>query len=281
MHTYINTCMIYIYNYVIIYVCVYFYIYVYRLADGFARHSEGIMTNCVMAIDGLAVRVRQPFKSEVDNIKTWCCRKGGFALIVMAGCDINGRFLMATANHSGSTNDCIVWQTSRLCNAINEGKLNKKYYIIGDEAFSNTDQILSPWSGSGLGAWRDSFNYWLSHSRQCIERAFGMLCRRFGIFWRKCSFSQPRWSLVIMVCMKLHNLCLDRNIDVPNRRHYEDCEPGDSTEVWDNNDIFEDKANQSRGLEGRRTDITNHLQNQDVRRPIHAACNSRAEKKRS
>jgi lipoprotein signal peptidase len=60
------------------------------------------MDGCVLAIDGLAVRVRQPFKSEVKNTKAWCFRKGGFALIVMAGCDVNGVFHMATAKNSGT-----------------------------------------------------------------------------------------------------------------------------------------------------------------------------------
>ena len=139
-----------------------------------------------MAIDGLAVRVRQPYKSEVSNTKAWTCRKGGFALIVMAGSDVNGRFHMATAKHSGtfnlcvlhvlavfiytllsltgSTNDCPRWEMSALSNAISEGKLPSKYFIIGDEAFSCTNQLLSPYPGRGIGKYKDSFNYWLSHS---------------------------------------------------------------------------------------------------------------------
>lgn len=60
------------------------------------------MEGCVLAIDGLAVRVRKPFLREAKSTKPWCHRKGGFALIVMAGSDVNGRFYMATANHSGN-----------------------------------------------------------------------------------------------------------------------------------------------------------------------------------
>lgn len=74
-----------------------------RISEGFKQHSSGVLDGCIMAIDGLAVRVRQPFKSEVTNTKAWTCRKGGFALIVMAGSDVNGRFHMATANHSGTS----------------------------------------------------------------------------------------------------------------------------------------------------------------------------------
>lgn len=67
---------------------------------------------------------------------------------------------------------------SALANAISEGKMPSKYFIIGDEAFSCTNQVLSPYPGRGIGKYKDSFNYWLSHSRQSIERAFGMLTMR-------------------------------------------------------------------------------------------------------
>jgi hypothetical protein len=73
-----------------------------RISEGFKLHSSGILYGCTMAIDGLAVRVRQLFKSEVKNTKSWTCRKGGFALIVLAGSDVKGRFHMATANHLGT-----------------------------------------------------------------------------------------------------------------------------------------------------------------------------------
>jgi hypothetical protein len=54
-----------------------------RISEGFKLHSSGILDGCIMAIDGLAVRVRQPFTktltTEVKNTKSWTCRKGGFA----------------------------------------------------------------------------------------------------------------------------------------------------------------------------------------------------------
>jgi len=36
--------------------------------------------------------------------------------------------------------------------------------------------------GRGLDRYKDSFNYWLSHSRQTIEHAFGILMQHWGIF---------------------------------------------------------------------------------------------------
>jgi hypothetical protein len=246
-----------------------------ELSKGFEEHSGGVMEGCILAIDGLAVRVRSPFESEVKFTKCWRCRKGGFAIIVMAGCDINGRFWTVTAKDSGSTHDSQAWNNSALADAISKGELDSDFFIIGDEAFGNTDQLLTPYPGRGLGEWKDSFNYWLSHSRQCIERAFGMLVQRWGIFWRKFIFSYDRWPTVITLCCKLHNFCLDRKVDVPTRRHHEDHVNGDSPVVLDNNETPDDALFRTRARGNRRSDITDRPEMEGRRRPPHAQVNSR------
>jgi hypothetical protein len=230
-----------------------------------------------MAIDGLAIRTRQPLSTEVKNVTSYRCQKGGFAVIVMARADIRGKFLMATANHCGSTNDVVAWNTTKLRNAIEEEDLlDKKYFIIGDEAFTCTEQFLSPWPGRGLGVYKDSFNYWLSHSRQCIERAFGMLINRWGIFWRELDCSFCRWPLVISVCIKLHNVCIDRNVPMPERRIPDRVQPHDEMLVIDNNDPQVDDVLRARATGSRRQKITDWLEAHGKVRPPHAIANSRA-----
>ena len=99
---------------------------------------------------------------------------------------------------------------------IMAGLLPEEYYMIGDEAFVCSDQLLTPWSGHGLDLWRDSFNFHLSSMRQCIERAFAHLTQKWGIFWRPLRCSFKRWSLVCTVCAKLHNYCIDMKNEYPD-----------------------------------------------------------------
>jgi hypothetical protein len=114
----------------------------------------------------------------------------------------------------------------------------------------------------------------LSHSRHTIEHSFGILKQRWGIFWRPFTFSFDQWATVIMVCMKLHNLCIDRNVSVPNYRFVADVREEDEWVVYDNareDDVF---------LRGRasgdlRRDITAKLEQLGMVRPVHAQCNSR------
>jgi hypothetical protein len=46
--------------------------------------------------------------------------------------------------------------------------------------------------------------------RQCIERAFGSVVGRWGIFRRLLVFGAEKWGLFAGVCAKLHNFCIQQ-----------------------------------------------------------------------
>ena len=79
--------------------------------------------------------------------------------------------------------------------------------------------------------------------------------------------------MVVMVCMKLHNLCIDRNDELPSRRFFADIREGDEWRVYDNpneDDVFL----RGRAVGDRRRNITSRLEQEGVVRPAHALCNS-------
>lgn len=45
-----------------------------------------------------------------------------------------------------------------------------------------------------------------------MERAFGVLINRWGIFWRPLQCCYTRWRLIIQVTFCLHNICLRNNV---------------------------------------------------------------------
>ncbi len=115
-----------------------------ELSKGFYDHSGGILDGCVLAVDGFGVRTQCPYKKEVPAQKDYRFRKGGFAIIAIAGCDVDGQFITASVKHSGSTNDIIAWESLKLYKWHEvDGGLPSKYFFIGDEAFTNTQQFLS------------------------------------------------------------------------------------------------------------------------------------------
>ena len=159
------------------------------------------------------------------------------------------------------------------------GKLPQGLYFIGDEGFSCTNNLLTPWSGVGIGVPKGSFNFNLSIRRQVIERAFGILTRRWGIFWRDVVCGHPKWALIATVCAKLHNICLDAN-EIIAVRHHKDWQEHDTDDVFLNT-IHDEDPNvpvtaHGLGHGSKRKRMTEQLDLMGVRRPMYASRNSKA-----
>jgi hypothetical protein len=249
----------------------------------FAKFSHGNLNGCIMAIDGWVCKTRQPMVKEVgQDVKAYRNRKSCWAIVVLAGCDARLRFNMVSARSSGSTHDHIIWESSVLKRQLDEefknGSLRSTdYYVIGDEAFVCTNHLLTPWSGRNLDPYKDSFNYHLSSMRQCIERAFGLLTQRWGIFWRPLACRFDKWSTIVTVCCKLHNFCIED--DPIQDRHHRDNLPGDNLELLGNSPVDDDAERGDRRPGGHarsmRMSLTQELERNGCLRPSHAFANSR------
>jgi hypothetical protein len=65
------------------------------------------------------------------------------------------------------------------------------------------------------------------HIRINIESAFGILVARWGILWKKMAIPLNTVPLVVSVCIKLHNLCRENNLEIFT--HVDDaCSENDS-----------------------------------------------------
>ena len=117
--------------------------------------------------------------------------------------------------HAGSTHDSQAWRRSELYAFIDGmGGLPWGYWIAGDEAYANSNWLLTPYSASSRGSWatrvyKDSFNFHQSSQRITVECAFGILVKRWGILWRSLEVALPNVKRVIGACVALHNICID------------------------------------------------------------------------
>ena len=59
--------------------------------------------------------------------------------------------------YSDSTNDCLAWDVSAASKVVEHDDWPPNFYVIGDEAFVCTNNILTPYSGRSLGRWKDAF----------------------------------------------------------------------------------------------------------------------------
>ena len=181
------------------------------LESTFVNISKGAFRGTVAAGDVIIFRRQKPEVEDVDgNVRSFFTRKGFWGHAVQAFCDGNCKFVHVSQKVCASTHDGTAYVVTGISNIIREGKLNKKWHIVLDEAYKCTNQELSPWKGKHLPLDKDVFNYYLSLHRQVIERAFGLLVARWGIFWRALRYSQAQIELIVQVCMKLHNICIAR-----------------------------------------------------------------------
>ena len=250
-----------------------------KMAEEFSHislYSAEVFSKVVMAMDGWVMQTRKPYDSEVINVQSYMNRKGFWGMVVLAGCDARTRFTMWNCKNTGSCNDCNAWDVSAFRESLD--LFPKWIQILGDEAFTCTNQVLVPWSGQGIGKAKDSFNYHLSVRRQVIERAFGILMKRWGVFSRPVVVAHKHWAKLATVCAKLHNVCIDAN--VPNVGRYEkDWKVEDRNELLVN-DILHDNEPTPVTAHGKTTgaarlQMTNALLAMGVPRPPHSR-NSKA-----
>ena len=174
------------------------------------RSRDGIWQGQVAAVDGIHFKMEGP-GVQVDNpLEYYVERKGCYALLCIATCDYDRRFLSYDMSKTPRCHDSLAWRNSKLGQQVADGKLGDNFFINGDAAFSLGPGIMVPATGPGT----DDFNYEQSSNRMPIECAFGILVRRWGILWRPLAVRFDRRSKVVECCMKLHNYCIDKRIEL-------------------------------------------------------------------
>lgn len=188
----------------------------HHLANQFAEKSNGVFFGPIAALDGIAIRIQSPRKSEVPDPGNYYCRKGFYALNVQGICDKLKRFLWCYPSNKGSTHDHAAFSGSRLYDLLKEMMSSfeeKGLFIAGDTAYGLTPFLITPYdvkeSRGDVDGAKDSFNFHLSSCRIYIECAFGEMVMRWGILWRTLRFELEKCTKVIRVCMLLHNYIIE------------------------------------------------------------------------
>jgi hypothetical protein len=186
-----------------------------KIAAAFKAKSQVGFNNCVGAIDGLLVCTEKPTEKFAAEMKTgstafFCGRKHRFGYNMQAVCDAEGRFLSVWINHPASASDFISFLRSKLYVKLNTpGYLADGLVILGDNAYVSTEYMVTPYKNVRAGS-KDDYNFFHSQLRINIERAFGMLVKKWGILQKPlpCRMGPyKQMSLTIALC-QLHNFCL-------------------------------------------------------------------------
>ncbi|KZS20658.1 F14D2.9-like protein [Daphnia magna] len=106
-------------------------------------------------------------------------------------CDANHRFLSECATKPGSFHDFTIFK--------------------GNGGYSNTTFLLTPYSDP-IQRYEIRFNRSHTSTRCKIERAFGVLKKRFNVLQSEIRMSPTKASCITVACCVLHNIAIDRKM---------------------------------------------------------------------
>lgn len=156
----------------------------------------------ISALDGVAIAIQSPTLEEVPNPRKYLNRKRFYAICVQAVFGADYRFQFLSACHAGSCHDATAYRASKLYGRLTneDSPLPKWATVVADDAYPNSQRLITPYPGQNLSPAQDSLNYYIFQSRNTDEQVFGMLKNKFGIFNCPLSCRVGKSTLIIMVC---------------------------------------------------------------------------------
>jgi hypothetical protein len=188
--------------------------------------------DCIGAIDGSHIPVFPPENKRA----AFRNRKGFLSQNVLAVCGFDSKFLMVLAGWEGSVMDSMLWLEGRRIGAlpIPEGK-----YLLGDAAFANCDNCLTPYRGVryhpkewALGDKtpqnrEELFNLRHWTLRNVIGRSFGIVKLRFKILTQPRPFKMDAQARIVPALCVLHNILVNIGEETDLEPKLEDPEDND------------------------------------------------------
>lgn len=246
-----------------------------KMAAEFKNMSTGnIIKGCIGAIDGMLCPIQAPSSRETGNVRGYFSgHYFRFGLNVQAVCDPKLRFTFLAVNTPGSTHDMRAFRNCSLFNVVES--LPEAYYLVGDNAYTITNHLLTPYSGNqGGDVYNDSFNFHLSQIRIRVEQAFGLLVSKWRILKRSMQVSLKNSASVIHACARLHNFVINEQERSPSTLDTDISPVGflpSTVTDGDNMALTADFGAVApiQGYSHMRQVIRNYLRDMNIRRPEH------------
>ena len=134
------------------------------LQNGFqAKSIHGLIRGCVGCIDGFLIEIKCASERECRNSPIsyysgrYCC----YGLNIQVVCDVNMGFIFSSVTAPGKSSDQAALEKTSLHSIISQLPLG--LYIIGDAAYTVSDQMLVPFTRSNhQNPKNDAYHYFIS-----------------------------------------------------------------------------------------------------------------------
>lgn len=214
-----------------------------ELAENPKYHGQ--FSRCRLAFDGTHI----PAFIRGDKAKAYHDRNGELSQNVFAACTFEMQFAYVLAGWEGSAADSTV-----LTDARTKGfHTPTGVFDLGDTGYGLTMEVLTPyrgvryhlreWSKTQNGRpqnYKEYYNLRHAQARNVIERAFGVLKKRFPILATAPEYSPQVQAKIVLACCVLHNFIRRQN-------HPDDDPLGQFADDPNGNDQTEDAPAPSNG----------------------------------
>ncbi|XP_020079660.1 uncharacterized protein LOC109713860 isoform X2 [Ananas comosus] len=168
--------------------------------------------NAIGAVDGTHI----PVVVRKAKQPRYRCRKGFTSHNMMAACSFDHQFLFVCTGWEGSAADMRVLRWC--CESGGFTVPGGKFYLV-DSGYANTDRFLAPYRGEryhlsqfDVNAQarrhrgpRDLYNHRHAQLRNVVEKAFGILKRRFKVLRQATPFPYKVQCRIALACCVIHN----------------------------------------------------------------------------
>nr|XP_027219885.1 putative nuclease HARBI1 [Penaeus vannamei] len=124
------------------------------------------------------------------------------------------KFMNIIASWPGSVHDSRIFENSHVCHILEQG--NHPGYLLGDSGYPCSSYLLTPVQGPTTDKER-RYNTAHTKTRHVIERAFGVLKRRFAFLSQPVRTKLETTKKIIMACVVLHIAILHEIDPLENR----------------------------------------------------------------
>jgi hypothetical protein len=173
---------------------------------------NGVIKNCVGAVDGYLLSIETPSKRYAKNVRSYFSgHYQKYGINIQACCDADCRFTFVGVGGPGVTKDRQGIKESGLFDKVEE--LPVGYVCIADCAYQPTKNLVPIFGGDlALKEDNDHFNFFALQLRIRIEMAFGLMTRKWGILQRPLTNSLSSIKHIICCIARLHNFCIDERL---------------------------------------------------------------------
>lgn len=166
------------------------------------------MPDVVGCIDCTHIKILRPSR---DDSELFQCREGFFSLNIQAICGPDLVFYNIVSRWPGSVHDSKIFENSRIYNELQDGLLHG--HLLGDSGYHCSKYLLTPLMNPN-GPHEEAYNRSHIKTRNTIERAFGVLKRRFCYLGTTMRTNLDTTKAIIVASAVLHNIAIHTKLDM-------------------------------------------------------------------